>query len=505
MTQEAQPITEGGPGSGHHGHKGVLGKHGGSAPGAGGWKASMTPAEAAQWTAGTALDGKTFYHYTSTAAEQGIRQEGIRPMTGFYGDGVYLTDSKEPGSANFIMAPERRLSLAVKVEAPVRGRRELDALYKKFDPDWNLEPAQLLGVAGKDAHILPRSDGSTWLILPSAQQATVIGSTEGLSEQSVAEEVPSQEEVPSSYIWIGSLHRYRDLTTGRFVSESVVLEWVEVSMAQSSVVTDALTQQLASRQIRLQAWQTLMRQEIKDEYIRQYLLGKGGITQMTQADWGSIGGMLSEQYGYLDGFAAQIASGNLSEGGPGSGHHGHKGIPGKHGGSAPGSGGLSSAALSALGKVNKLVLTGGPSGIERFTAAEREFLAQTVTKKEYKLYRGVGLIKARVAQKDRAELNALKPGDEVPPSLMKVWNPYASYSTKVGVARYYASGKLSIVIEAKVPAKSVIVDTAGLEKLLAGTKQTIFSKSDFEYFKSDREVIVREPIAATIRNVKGRL
>jgi hypothetical protein len=36
-------------------------------------------------------------------------------------------------------------------------------------------------------------------------------------------------------------------------------------------------------------------------------------------DWGSIGGMVADQYRYLDKFAQQIADGKLSEGGPGSG------------------------------------------------------------------------------------------------------------------------------------------------------------------------------------------
>jgi len=122
------------------------------------------------------------------------------------------------------------------------------------------------------------------------------------------------------WIWLPDLQRYRDLTTGRFASEPEVMEWVATSIRGSSVVTDTLTQQLAQRQLRLGAWQRLMRQEIKDEYIRQYLLGRGGLEQMTQVDWGSIGGMLKEQYGWLDKFVAEIEMGRLSEGGPGSGH-----------------------------------------------------------------------------------------------------------------------------------------------------------------------------------------
>lgn len=56
-----------------------------------------------------------------------------------------------------------------------------------------------------------------------------------------------------------------------------------------------------------------MRQEIKDEYIRQYILGRGGREQMTSADWGSIGGDLAFQYRKLDEFTAQIEEGLISE------------------------------------------------------------------------------------------------------------------------------------------------------------------------------------------------
>jgi len=61
------------------------------------------------------------------------------------------------------------------------------------------------------------------------------------------------------------------------------------------------------------AWQATMRQEIKARYIQQYLAGRGGVGPMTQADYGSIGGMIADQYRYLDGFAREIAEGKLSE------------------------------------------------------------------------------------------------------------------------------------------------------------------------------------------------
>jgi len=63
----------------------------------------------------------------------------------------------------------------------------------------------------------------------------------------------------------------------------------------------------------LQQWTMSFREALKNEYLDEYALGKGGFVNMTQADFGSVGGMLRNQYGYLDKFAQDIADGKLSE------------------------------------------------------------------------------------------------------------------------------------------------------------------------------------------------
>lgn len=70
---------------------------------------------------------------------------------------------------------------------------------------------------------------------------------------------------------------------------------------------------LASNALTVGDWQTMMRQSLKESYIQQYVSARGGLDMMTQADWGSIGGMLREQYRYLDRFAEDIANGRLTE------------------------------------------------------------------------------------------------------------------------------------------------------------------------------------------------
>lgn len=107
---------------------------------------------------------------------------------------------------------------------------------------------------------------------------------------------------------------YRDAVTGRIISRHEVLEQVEVMISRSDDVVTALTQMLGNRTISLDTWHQVMRQEIKDNYITQYLAGRGGRGKMTPTDWGSIGGMVAEQYKYLSAFRDEIASGDLSLG-----------------------------------------------------------------------------------------------------------------------------------------------------------------------------------------------
>lgn len=114
--------------------------------------------------------------------------------------------------------------------------------------------------------------------------------------------------------WDPVAKRYRDLDTGRFMLRSAVLEWVEESLDASAVATDQLAQFVIDGIVSPVDFGLLMRQELKEEYIRQYLLGIGGRAQMTPQDWGSIGGMLADQYRYLDRFVDEIASGEVPPG-----------------------------------------------------------------------------------------------------------------------------------------------------------------------------------------------
>ena len=108
--------------------------------------------------------------------------------------------------------------------------------------------------------------------------------------------------------------RYRDTTTGRWLSRDDVIDMAGKSLAASANAADELAALVSSGALTPADFGLLARTEIKNEYITQYLLGIGGREQMTPSDWGSLGRMLRDQYHpYLDGFLQDIADGKLSQ------------------------------------------------------------------------------------------------------------------------------------------------------------------------------------------------
>ena len=113
--------------------------------------------------------------------------------------------------------------------------------------------------------------------------------------------------------WYWDADQYRYVTeTGTLFSKTRMAGMVNQSIDLSANFTNTLTERLINGDITRAQFSSLLREELKGEYIRQYLLGRGGYAQMSQADWGSIGGSLAEQYRYIDGFIDAILSGDLT-------------------------------------------------------------------------------------------------------------------------------------------------------------------------------------------------
>lgn len=91
------------------------------------------------------------------------------------------------------------------------------------------------------------------------------------------------------FTWDETRARYRDSKTGRFVKPEKVIALSEASIEE----TTTLAQRLAGKSAK--EVDKALREEIKRETIRQYMLGRGGENRMTPKDWGSVGGSVREQ------------------------------------------------------------------------------------------------------------------------------------------------------------------------------------------------------------------
>lgn len=116
-----------------------------------------------------------------------------------------------------------------------------------------------------------------------------------------------------TYFWDPSVARFRD-ETGQFVANDTVQAYVDALLIETSNIVDTLVEMtVATGMLTPDDFEIRLREELKREYLRQYYLGIGGRVQMTQADYGSIGGSLAFQYRKLNDFIEDIASGELSE------------------------------------------------------------------------------------------------------------------------------------------------------------------------------------------------
>lgn len=112
--------------------------------------------------------------------------------------------------------------------------------------------------------------------------------------------------------WDEAVSRYRDVATGRFLSRASVQSMLEKSLSAAFNAADTLAGYVANGTISTVDASAALWNEIRGEYIRQYLAGIGGKQVMTAADWGSVGNALREQRGWFDKFVKEWP--NLSEG-----------------------------------------------------------------------------------------------------------------------------------------------------------------------------------------------
>jgi hypothetical protein len=102
--------------------------------------------------------------------------------------------------------------------------------------------------------------------------------------------------------------RYRDTSTGRYVQGATVRRELDRYL-DTADPAKALAEALRGRQLSVADWEVAMRRHVKNVNLNAIAMERGGWANMRPEDYGRAGQIIREQYGYLKGFAADIASG----------------------------------------------------------------------------------------------------------------------------------------------------------------------------------------------------
>jgi hypothetical protein len=88
----------------------------------------------------------------------------------------------------------------------------------------------------------------------------------------------------------------------------LLLEWQDIS----GKALDTYAENWAAGQVSLADFERLFKAEVRDLYVASGWTARGSIEATTYADYGRIGWMLRDQYGYTHEFFQEISQGNLS-------------------------------------------------------------------------------------------------------------------------------------------------------------------------------------------------
>lgn len=114
------------------------------------------------------------------------------------------------------------------------------------------------------------------------------------------------------FTWDKKTRQYRK-PNGRFIGVKEMTTLRRDYLSREQDIAKGLTAQLFRKDITMQDWYSGMRQQLTRTISTQFVLARGGRSQMTQRDWGLVGSIVKEQLPFLNNFSQQIADGNFTE------------------------------------------------------------------------------------------------------------------------------------------------------------------------------------------------
>lgn len=128
----------------------------------------------------------------------------------------------------------------------------------------------------------------------------------------MATRLPGSVIVMAEWHYNPDARRFRDPTTGRFISQARLVELHDKYAATRAAAMADLADELAAGSLDVPTWETLMRDEVKLAHGAQYLLGRGGRQAMAPVDWRHLETLVRTQMQYLTNYARAVADGKLS-------------------------------------------------------------------------------------------------------------------------------------------------------------------------------------------------
>lgn len=119
-------------------------------------------------------------------------------------------------------------------------------------------------------------------------------------------------DILPGYSYSQSASRYRSDETGRFVARSDVMDLLETQTSGLERRLGALTQAMQEGNLAPGYFADQVRTELRRAHLQERALGAGGWDRLTQADYGSTGRRLRDDYARIVNLAQGIQDGTVS-------------------------------------------------------------------------------------------------------------------------------------------------------------------------------------------------
>ena len=114
------------------------------------------------------------------------------------------------------------------------------------------------------------------------------------------------------YTYSRGLARYRDLTTGRFVSRNNIVSLLETQVDSTERRLGALVNAAHEGRVSPSWFAETMRTELRRAHLQNRALGMGGFDRLDASNYGAVGRKLRDDYARVARLAQDLADGNVT-------------------------------------------------------------------------------------------------------------------------------------------------------------------------------------------------